>query len=314
MIINISGRTDIVGCYGEWLMDRFREGFVYTRNPLFPKKVTRYELSKRKVDALLFTSKNYAPFLEHLARLSEDYRLFCHYTITAYGRDVEPNVPDLETSVKTLYEVEKIVGKERLAWRFDPVLCTPRYPPRRLLNTFEGLCAALSGHVDRCVVSFVEMHIKLQRNMPELIPLTAEDKKFLAEGLGRIAKKYRIPIHSCGGRGDFGEYGIESVGCVTLPALGRANGCVFSNVQHLGNRRGCLCIRSRDLGAYDSCPHGCRYCYANTDPQLTLQNISLHERGSPLLIGNLTGEDELINGNQRSFLKRDRDQISLFDL
>lgn len=314
MILNVGARTDIVNHYGKWLMNRFREGFVYARNPLFPNKVIRYELSPDKIDAVLFCSKNYAPFLDSLALLAREYRLYCHYTITAYGKDVEPNVPDLGESVETLFQVEKIVGKERLAWRYDPVLLTPNYSVETHLSTFERLAEALSGHVDRCIFSFVEMSVKVQKNMPELLRLTDRDKAALAEGLGRIAKKYRIPIQTCGESGDFTEYGIQSSGCVTLAALGKANGCVFREMKHNGNRRGCRCIESRDVGWYDTCPNACKYCYANRGMESVAENIAQHDDNSPLLIGALREDDELIAGIQKSFLKNDGNQLSLFDL
>lgn len=314
MILNVGMRTDLVNYYGEWLENRFRAGFVYSRNPLFPNKVTKYLLSPDKIDAILFCSKNYAPFLHRLEDIARDYRLYCHYTITAYGRDVEPNVPDLATSVETLLAVEKIVGKERLAWRYDPVLLTPNYSAGTHLATFERLCRALAGHVDRCIFSFVDMYAKLERNMPELIPLTAEQKTALAKGLGEIAGKFGIPIQTCGEQGDYSAFGIQSSACVTLGMLGRANHCTFGNIRHLGNRRGCSCIQSRDIGWYDTCPNGCRYCYANKSREAVKANIALHDPSSPLLIGNLLPEDTLIDGNQTSFLKSGNRQISLFDL
>ncbi len=313
MIFNFSARTDIVNHYGDWLMERFREGFVYTRNPVFPNRVTRYELSPEKADALLFCSKNYAPFLGHLSVLARDYRLYCQYTITAYGADLEPNVPDLETSVKTLLEVEKIVGRSRLVWRYDPVLCTEVYTAKRHLETFERLCAALQGHVDRCIFNFVEMYLKLRSNMPSLLPLREEERLLLAEGMAKIAKKYRIPLQNCGASGDFKKFGISDSACVTLPRLGQVNHCTFRTVKHRGNRMGCRCIESRDVGAYDSCPNGCRYCFSNTDTKKIRENIARHDVHSPLLIGGLGADDILTEGCQPSLLKGDGKQLSLFD-
>lgn len=119
MIINVGARTDIVHRFTPWLLNRLREGFVITRNPLFPNRVTRYELTPDKVDAILFCSKNYEPILPYMAEIARDYRIYCYYTITAYGEDIEPNVPDIDTSIetarRTLLDCRK--GKSRVAVR-----------------------------------------------------------------------------------------------------------------------------------------------------------------------------------------------------
>ncbi|MBD5583555.1 MAG: DUF1848 domain-containing protein, partial [Clostridia bacterium] len=265
MILNTGARTDTVQYYSEWLLNRFAEGYVLTRNPLFPNKVTRYELSPEKIDLVMFCSKNYAPILPRLKEITDKYCTYFHYTITAYGRDVEPNVPDIDTSIDTLIKLSSIVGKGRIAWRYDPVLLTEKYTVEKHFETFEYMAKRLAPHIDRCIFSFVETYKKLQRNMPELIPLTEADKLRLAEGLGAIAKKYGILIQTCGTNGDYTQYGINASGCATLEILGKANSCEFKELKHKGLREGCHCIESRDVGAYDTCPNGCRYCYANND-------------------------------------------------
>lgn len=313
MILSIGARTDIVNHYGEWLMNRFRAGEVYTRNPLFPNKVTRYELSPEKIDALLFESKNYAPFLDRLSELESRYRLLCQFTVTCYGRDIEPNIPDLAERVRILLETEKIVGKRRLVWRYAPVLLTREYPVERHIETFERLCAALAGHVDRCIFAFVEMHVRLQSNLPGLIPLTEEDKQKLARAFGAIARKYGVPIQACGSHFDFEACGVPNAPCVTLDQIGKANGCAFRAVRHAGNRRNCKCIESRDVGWYDTCPNRCRYCYATKQPELVDMNRAEHDVNSPIFIGKLRPTDTVMEGSQVSFLRGNENQLSLFD-
>ncbi len=179
MILNTGARTDTVQYFTPWLLKRFQEGYVYTRNPLFPHKVTRYELSPDKIDAVMFCSKNYAPILPRLREITDKYRTYFHYTITAYGKDVEPGVPSVEDSMQTLAELEKIVGREKIAWRYDPVLLTGKYTVERHIETFARMAEKLAPHVDRCIFSFVEMYKKLEYNMPELIPLTQATKTAL---------------------------------------------------------------------------------------------------------------------------------------
>lgn len=314
MILNTGARTDTVQYFSKWLLKRFEEGFVYVRNPLFPNKVTRYELFPEKIDVVLFCSKNYAPILPRLHEITDKYNTYFYYTITAYGKDIEPGVPSLDESVETLISLSHLVGKKRIAWRYDPVLLTDKYTIEVHKKTFEELAKKLAPYIDRCIFSFVEMYKKLETNMPELLPLTEEEKQNIASMLGSIAKKYGIRIQTCGTNGDYKEYGIERSGCATLDILKRANGIDFREIKHKGLREGCHCIESRDIGAYDTCLNGCKYCYANKTPKKAFENYKYHNPDSPLLLGELKPSDTLTNASQVSFLKQKHQQLSLFDL
>lgn len=303
MILNTGGRTDTVQYYTDWLLRRFEEGYVLTRNPLFPSKVQRYELSPDKVDCVVFCSKNYRPILPRLHEITDSFPTYFHYTITAYGKDIEPGVPSIKESMETLIDLSRLVGKQRIAWRYDPVLLTKEYTIERHLETFEEMAGVLAPYIDRCIFSFVEMYKKLETNMPELTPLSQEDMNTLAKGLGSIAQKYGIHIQTCGTNGDYTPYGIHSSGCMTLDILGNANGIVFKNLRHKGLRQGCHCIESRDIGAYDTCLNGCKYCYANKNPKKAFENYKYHDPSSPLLLGHVKPEDTIIQGAQKSFLK-----------
>ena len=303
MIINTGGRTDTVQYYSEWLLNRFSEGYALSRNPLFPNKVTRYELTPETVDCVVFCSKNYRPILPRLKEITGRFHTYFHYTITAYGKDLEPGVPSIEESMETLIALSRQVGRERVAWRYDPVLLTKTYTISRHLETFEAMAGVLAPYIDRCIFSFVEMYKKLETNMPELIPLSEKDRDELAEGLGAIAGKHGIYLQTCGTNGDYSRYGIHASGCMTLDILGQANGISFKNLKHKGMRQGCHCIESRDIGAYDTCLNGCKYCYANKSPQKAFENRQYHDPASPLLLGHVKPEDTILQGAQKSFLK-----------
>lgn len=302
MIINTGGRTDTVQYYTDWLLRRFAEGYALSRNPLFPDKVARYELNPSVVDCVIFCSKNYAPILPRLREIAGRFNTYFHYTITAYGKDIEPGVPSIPESMETLMELSKLVGKQRVAWRYDPVLLTRKYTIERHMETFDRMARTLTPHVDRCIFSFVEIYKKLEANMPELHPLSEDDMDALARGLGAIAGRYGLPIQTCGTNGDFTRYGIRASGCVTLEALGRANGVAFKRLKHKGMRQGCHCIESRDIGAYDTCMNGCKYCYANKRPEVAFENFKLHDPHSPLLLGRLKETDIIQQGAQRSYI------------
>lgn len=305
MIINTGGRTDTVQYYSEWLLKRFQEGFVYSRNPLFPAKVTRYELTPEKVDCVVFCSKNYEPILERLHEITGRFNTYFYYTITAYDKDIEPRVPSIDKSIETLLKLENIVGKNRIAWRYDPILLTDKYTIEYHLKTFENMTNRLSNHIDRCIFSFVEMYKKLSVNMPELKPIAENQKLILAKEMGKIASKYKILLQTCATNYDYTHFGIHKSGCMTLETLGRANGVKFKKLKHKGMREFCNCIETRDIGAYDTCPNGCKYCYANSTPKTAIENFKLHDKNSPILFGKISETDVIQQGKQISFIDED---------
>lgn len=306
MIINTGARTDTVQYYSEWLLNRFSEGYVLSRNPLFPDRVMRYELTPDKVDGVVFCSKDYSPVLPRLHEITDRFHTYFHYTITAYGRDIEPGVPEIGESMETLIRLSGLVGKQRVSWRYDPVFLTDSYTIGRHLETFGRMAKKLSPYIDRCIFSFVEIYKKVKANMPRLNPVSKKDMDALAEGLGAIAAQNGILIQTCGTDMDFSRYGIHSSGCLTLEILGNANGISFKSLKHNGMRRGCHCIESHDIGAYDTCMNGCRYCYANQNPQKAFENYKYHDRSSPLLLGTVKPDDTIMQGMQKSFLRKGR--------
>ena len=311
MIINTGSRTDIVQYYSEWLLKRFQEGFVYSRNPLFPNKVTRYELNPDVVDCVVFCSKNYEPILERLPEITNKFNTYFYYTITAYEKDVEPNVPDIGDSIETLIKLSKLVGAKRIAWRYDPILLTEKYSKKRHYETFDYMAQKLSPYIDRCIFSFVEMYKKLKTNMPEIIVLTENDKDEIAKNIGLIAQKHNILLQTCATLENYDKYNILQSGCMTAEILGKANDITFRKINHSGNRKGCRCMESRNIGDYDTCPNGCKYCYANQNPEIAKKNFEKHNIESPLILGGLNPTDEITQSTQKSFLVKHK-QLALY--
>lgn len=311
MIINTGSRTDTVQYYSDWLLQRFQEGFVYSRNPLFPNKVTRYELNPEVVDCVVFCSKNYEPILERLPEITSKFNTYFYYTITAYGKDVEPNVPDIGDSIETLIKLSKLVGAKKIAWRYDPVLLTEKYSKKRHYETFDYMAQKLSPYIDRCIFSFVEMYKKLKTNMPEIIVLTENDKDEIAKNIGLIAQKHNILLQTCATLENYDKYNILQSGCMTAEILGKANDITFRKINHSGNRKGCRCMESRNIGDYDTCPNGCKYCYANQNPEIAKKNFEKHNIESPLILGGLNPTDEITQSTQKSFLVKHK-QLALY--
>lgn len=310
MILDVSSRTDIPSFYSKWLLKRFKEGYVYVKHPMYPNKISKLELDNKLIDCVVFCSKNYKPLLKDIDKITNKFNTYFFYTITAYNKEIEPKVPRIDESIDTLIKLSKKVGKERITWRYDPILITEKYTIEKHEKCFKYLGSKLSPYINRCIFSFVDMYKKLEKNMPEIIPLTQEDKNIIAKNLGYIAKKYDFIIQTCATDYNYEKYGIKQSACRDLNILGKANNIKFRNLKHKGTRPGCHCIETRDIGEYDSCLNGCKYCYANKTPKKAVFNYRFHDTNSPLLLGHVKKTDEITKANQKSFLKKEYQELN----
>lgn len=300
----MSGRTDIAAYYAEWLMHRIREGYVLSRNPRFPNKVYRYQLMPEVVDCLIFCTKNPAPMLPYLQELkARGFAVFFYVTITSYGQDIEPRVPEYHQVMDTFQQLSCLVGKDNLCWRYDPILVTEVYSVEHHLRCFAEMAAALAPYTNFCIFSFVQLYQKLMLNFPELRAVSAADKKRLLTGMGQIARQHGMGLQTCGDGNDYTVYGIRQSGCITAPIMEKAIGRELKPLRPKPTRQGCGCLPSNDIGAYDTCPNGCRYCYATKNHTLALRNYQQHNPQAPLLLGRPQPGDEVIHANQESFVK-----------
>lgn len=302
MILNTGGRTDTVNYFSEWLLNRFAAGYAYSRNPFHPDVVNRIDLNPRTIDVVEFCSKNYRPILSRLHEITERFNCHFHYTITAYDKDIEPNVPGIDESVETLRDLSAQVGKEKIIWRYDPVLLTGKYTIERHFATFDYMAGRIAPYVSRCLFSFVVWYKKL--HLPELQPISGRQKELIAKGLGEMAAKHHLYIQTCGTNESYEQYGIHHSGCMTRAVYEHSLGLHFKKVAERGNRPGCRCMESRGLGDYNTCLNGCRYCYANYDHEKARENYRLHDPESPLMIGHLRPTDKIVPLHQESCLDR----------
>lgn len=302
MILNTGGRTDTVNYFSEWLLNRFAAGYAYSRNPFHPDVVNRIDLNPKTIDVVEFCSKNYRPILPRLHEITERFNCHFHYTITAYDKDIEPNVPGIDESIETLRDLSAQVGKEKIIWRYDPVLLTGKYTIERHFATFDYMAGRIAPYVSRCVFSFVVWYKKL--HLPELQPISGLQKELIAKGLGEMAAKRHLYIQTCGTKESYEQYGIHHSGCMTRAVYEHSLGLHFKKVAERGNRPGCRCMESRGLGDYNTCLNGCRYCYANYDHEKARENYRLHDPESPLMIGHLRPTDKIVPLHQESCLDR----------
>lgn len=304
MILNSGMRTDIPAFYPEWFFNRLRAGFVLVRNPYNPRAVTKYRISPDVVDLLVFCTKNPAPMLSGLDRLSE-YGQYWFVTITPYGKEIEPNVPGKEEVINSFRKLSDQVGLPSVCWRYDPVFISKKYTLDFHLEAFERMAEKLSGYTEHCVISFLDIYKKVQRNFPEARPVLRKERLILGKEFVRIGKKHGIVIKGCAEGTELSEFGVDCSGCMTVSVFERALGQrLLIPKQYSGAREECGCILGNDIGAYDSCPHLCRYCYANTDRFLVRENRKRHDSNSPFLIGGSEEGDVIHEAKQISFIDR----------
>lgn len=301
MLIQTGLRTDIPAYYAKWLMNRFREGYALVRSPYDTQRVLRYQLSPDVVDAVGFCTKNPAPMLPHVPQL-RSYGQFWFVTITPYGRDIEPNVPDKRQVLASVQVLSRLLGRECVQWRYDPILLSDEWTVERHLREFETMCEQLATHVSACVISFIDLYEKVKRNFPEVRAVTQAEQMQLGEGLSRIARKHHLPLKACCEGRALETFGIDCDGCMTLKTYEQALKIHLTPPRKLPvTQRGCACVLQSDLGAYNTCGHLCRYCYANSDAEAVRENMRRHDPDSPLLIGHPMKQDVVCPAHQESW-------------
>lgn len=307
MIITVSERTDIPAFYSEWFYQRLKEGFVDVRNPFNEKQVTRISLEKEDVDAFIFTTKNPLPMFSKLDRL-EGYPCLFQITITPYDQSVEKNVVDKHKIIEGFKYLSKRFGKNSCILRYDPIFLNDRYTIKEHKKAFTYLLKELHPYTDICIFSFVTLYknTRKHQNSLKIKELTQRDVGELALMLSSVANKYNIKLQCCANKYDLSEYGITSKSCISNEILSNVFGYEVNYKQVTTKREHCSCITHRDIGAYNSCMHLCRYCYANYDEDIINETMVRHNKKSSLLIGELNEEDSI------QLLQNRNTQLSLF--
>lgn len=311
MIIQTGMRTDIPAFYSEWFVNRIREGYVLVRNPYCPGQVTRYRLSPDVVDLIVFCTKNPAPMLSRMDVL-RPYGQYWFVTITPYGKEIEPNVPDKKQVMADFRRLSSLVGADCTAWRYDPIFLDETYTVERHISEFEKMAEALAGYTKTCVISFIDIYKKVERNFPRVREVPEADRLAVGKKLVEIAGRYGMTVRPCAEGDELAPFGADCSGCMTAEVFETALQVRLDVPKRKTNQRNgaCACVLGADIGVYDTCGHLCRYCYANADPALVRENRKKHDPASPFLVGNSLPGDVVHEAEQRSW--RDG-QMSLFD-
>lgn len=290
MIFNISGRTDIIAFYYPWLVNRLNAGYVDVRHPFDEHLILRYALSPQLVEALTLCTKNPMPILKNPEPLLR-YCTIIHVTLTPYGADLEPNVPKKMQIIQSIKELSKIFGKDHIYVRYDPIVLTEKHTIKQHLSSFENMVRQLKDDVYAFVISFVDDYRNTSKHHIHIC--TQEEMITLGKGIGAISKKYGVIVQSCSEPLDLSAYGIKNGLCLDPEVLTRLTGLDIDWVKEKGKREHCACADYRDIGAYNSCLHLCKYCYANFDESKIIANYQQHDPKSSLLIGKIEPGDRV---------------------
>ena len=274
MIISASRRTDIPAFYADWFINRLHAGYCLVKNPFNPAQIRRISLLPEDIDGIVLWTKNAAPLLPKLSAL-ERFPFYFQHTITPYHSDVETGLTDK----RSIIEAAKQIGTGRLTWRYDPIIVTPRYSYDYHVSAFTRLCELLAGSTEKCVISFAVAYKSVAKNLAEIghVSLEIEAKIQLAEALLCIAKDHGITLCACCELPELYELGLQPISCVDASMFG------VVAPRDKNQRKGCNCAVSVDIGAYNSCVNGCRYCYANHSKAKVRSNYAKHDVGSEML-------------------------------
>ena len=288
MILNISGRTDIVAFYSNWLMNRLKEGYIDVRNPFNPKMVSRIMISD--VDLLFFCTKNPIPILDKIKDINK--KIYFHVTLTSYKKDIEPNVPDKKEIIEAVKKLSKMIGKENIVIRYDPVFINDEYTIDYHVKAFDKLCSLLDGYVEKILISFIDDYKNVRNNYKVLNykKLDENDYKTIGTSFSKSANLHNISVHTCAEVHNLVEYGFIKDECMSKELAFKLTGKTFKKWKARKNVP-CECIEMVDIGVYNSCKHFCKYCYANFDEKKVNDNYLKHNPNSTLLIGELESDD-----------------------
>ena len=276
MILNVSGRTDIVAFYSKWFLQRYKEGFVDVRSPFNPKLVSR--ISFKDVDAILFCTKNPIPILDSLKVIQKP--ILFHVTITPYKKEIEPNVLDKRKIIDATKKLSKIIGIQNLWVRYDPIFLSDIYTIEYHKKAFKRLCELLDEY----------KNVRKNQAILRFRPFTDDDYKEIGISFSKIAKEHHMTVQTC-----FEEQNLVSYGFILEDCLSHELAFAITKKKYKNwtSRKGgkCHCVEMVDIGAYNSCPHFCKYCYANYDEEKVKSSLKMHDVNSSLLLGHIEKED-----------------------
>jgi len=286
-IISVSRRTDIPAFYSNWFLNRLKEGYAGDRKA----KRGLVSLKPEDVTCFVFWSKNYQPFLGALKFIDMmGYNAFFHFTITGLPDVFETNVVETKVAIETLKAMSKQYSPAHLIWRYDPIVISEPTGPDFHIENFTNLAESLSGHVERCAISFVRHDAGIKKNLARFSEETGiviadpdmTEKRQLAKELATIAEKYGIQVQVCKNKPLAGGK-VKGIPCIDGSNITRLFKIEGFQPKKGSTRKECGCSASVDIGRDNTCPHGCVYCYANVNKEKAKAAYQNHDENSPVL-------------------------------
>jgi len=310
MIISASRRTDIPAFYAEWFANRVREGFLLTRNPFNANQISRVSLLERDVEVIVFWTRNASHMLKHLVDFDrKGLKYYFQYTITGYPRQIEKAVPKPYEAVRQFCQLSDIIGADKVIWRYDPILLSNMVTIDEHKRLFLKLAQLLAGKTRRVVISFSDFYKKTEKNLAQVPGLICtdivQDENVLLElsrYMADVARKHGMSIQSCAENVDTLEAGVPHGKCIDNELISDVFGVSTSSKKDAGQREACGCIKSIDVGMYNTCLHECSYCYATFNKNVVIENKRKHDPFSPFLIGGIEGVDQKYLVEKQRFL------------
>ncbi|RDU23625.1 DUF1848 domain-containing protein [Anaerosacchariphilus polymeriproducens] len=310
MILSASRRTDIPNYYSDWFLNRLKEGHLYVRNPINIYQVSKIDVSPKNVDCIVFWTKNPEPMLQKLDEL-KDYKYYFQFTLTGYGKDLEPNVPDKKNYMIPIFqELSNKIGKEKVIWRYDPILITEKYSLDYHIKAFTKIAENLNGYTNKVIISFLDLYLKTKRNMKNIKVQEIEDIENFTGQLAQIAKKNQLLIDTCAEKIDLSKYGIGRSSCIDKTLIEQIIGSKIKVKKDKNQRNECGCMESIDIGCYDTCKNECIYCYANENCNKVKENLKVYNPYSPILCSELDEKDKI---TERKLKSLKEEQLSFFN-
>ena len=295
MIISASRRTDIPAFFGEWFLNRLIAQEVLVRNPMNSNQVTKIILKPDNIDAIVFWTKDPTNFLPYLEKInSMGYKFYFQFTLTTYDNLIELNVKSKTNIINTFIQLSNLIGKDKVIWRYDPIIINEKYSLEYHQKWFEYLCEKLARYTRKCVISFVDDYAFLRKKFEanNIKEINEENMRIIAEKLNEIAKRYSLGLSTCSEVIDLSYLGITHNKCIDELLI---NEITKNNLLYKKDpiqREECGCMISRDIGAYSTCGHNCLYCYASRKGNSSL--FGLYDPASPLLCDSLNGTEKIV--------------------
>lgn len=302
MIISASRRTDIPAFYSEWFMNRVRAGFLLSRNPFNAHQIKRISLLRKDVEVIVFWTRNPYHLMPYLQELDKKgYLYYFQYTITGYPRILEKSVPNTYKAIETFIELSSKIGSDRVIWRYDPILLSNLLPIDEHKRIFYKIAKALAGKTKRVVVSFSDFYKKTERNLNGIEGLIYSDITKdgnalldLSRYMQAVSSEFGMEIQSCAETVDLSCAEVSHGKCVDDQLINKIFGVDVNRVKDKNQREACGCVKSFDIGVYNTCLHGCSYCYATFSNDIVTKNKQKHDPDSPFLIGGIDGVDPML--------------------